>query len=66
MKGREMQHGNDVYNLQVRVPYVWSFMVNATLLTDCYHLTITPFKNIQPRGHPCTQIYTCNIELATH
>lgn len=60
-----MEHSIGVYGLQVRVPYVLSSMVNATLATDRYHLTTTPFKEYNLVDTHAQKVYTHNIEIAT-
>ena len=41
-------------------------MVNATLPTDLYHLTVTPFKKYNLVDTHAPKMYTHNIEIATH
>ena len=41
-------------------------MVNATLPTDLYHLTVTPFKKYNLVDTHAPKMYTHNIEIAIH
>lgn len=64
--GEREEHGNGVYGLRFRVPYVLSYKVNATLFIDCYYLTTTPFTKHNLMDTHAPKMYTRNIEIATH
>lgn len=64
--GEGEEHGNSVYGLRFRVPYVLSYKVNTTLSIDCYYLTITPFTKYNLVDTHAPKMYTHDIEIATH